>query len=208
MVTRDGRSRQSNSDATANPQMQVVEIPHLELSNLELIALTRRDDREAFGILWIRHYRTSVQMARSITTRHEPEDLTQEAFVRIFQAIQRKRGPEESFRSYLYCTQRSISINWDRHEPYVASLEDVSVADVPTYSFELQLIEGTIMSRVFATLRREWQVVLWLIEVEGMAPREVAPLLGRSANATSALASRARKALRQAWLQENLTSEY
>lgn len=179
----------------------------LDFSDLELIELARAEDHEAFGKLWRRHYRSSIHLARSLTSRHDPEDLTQEAFMRIFEAVRRNGGPSEAFRAYLYSTQRSISINWNRYESRVTSLEDVTAAAIPADSFENQLIEGTLMSLVFGTLKEEWRFVLWLIEIEGMTPRQAAPLLGRSSNATSALAYRARNALRSAWLQANLSND-
>jgi hypothetical protein len=45
--------------------------------------------------------------------------------------------------------------------------------------------------------------VLWHTEVEGQKPADVAPLLGMSANAVSALAYRAREGLRQAFLTQH-----
>ena len=46
--------------------------------------------------------------------------------------------------------------------------------------------------------------MLWYSEVEGMHPQQVAPLVGMTANATAALAYRAREGLRQAWIQAHL----
>ncbi|ALV47856.1 hypothetical protein MB46_19475 (plasmid) [Arthrobacter alpinus] len=176
-------------------------------SDMELIRLAQTGNRGAFGELWRRHHRGIVRAAYAINARHDPEDLAQEAFTRVLQAIQRNSGPKQAFRAYLHTSVRSISINWDRNEHYVFSLEQLSPSEEPRYSFEDRLIEETIMSRAFATLKREWREVLWFIEVEGLKPREVAPLLGISANATSALAYRAREALRLAWHHAHLNNE-
>ncbi|HEY7627609.1 MAG TPA: zf-HC2 domain-containing protein, partial [Ilumatobacteraceae bacterium] len=60
----------------------------------------------------------------------------------------------------------------------------------------------------FATLPERWQLVLWHTEVEGRAPKEVAPLIGLEPNAVAALAYRAREGLRQAYLQAHLQTPH
>src|SRR5690606_943947 len=53
-------------------------------------------------------------------------------------------------------------------------------------------------------LPQQWQRILWLTEVDGLAPREVAPQLRRSPNAVAQLSRRAREGLRTAWLQAHV----
>ena len=60
--------------------------------------------------------------------------------------------------------------------------------------------ESAAAARAFASLPERWQLVLWHTEVEEQKPAEVAPLLGMTPNAVSALAYRAREGLRQAYL--------
>lgn len=178
-----------------------------ELSDLELIDLTRSGDGTAFSQLWSRHYKAGVRAAVSITTRHDPEDMVQEAFARILQAIHGNGGPKEVFRPYLYTVLRSVSMNWSRDRNENSSLDELAVDQEPAYSFEGQFIEGSITAIAFSSLRPEWRTILWYSEVEGMTPREIAPLLGLTANATSALSYRAREGLRASWLQAHLNSE-
>src|SRR5690606_3577112 len=49
--------------------------------------------------------------------------------------------------------------------------------------------------------------VLWHTEVEDMRPRDIAPLLGLTPNAVSALAVRAREGLREAYLAAHLNQQ-
>lgn len=178
-----------------------------ELSDIELIDLTRSGDGTAFSALWSRHYKAGVRAAISITGQHDPEDMVQEAFARILQAIHGNGGPKEVFRPYLYTVLRSVSMNWSRDRNDSSSLDELGVDQEPAYSFEGQFIEGSITAIAFSSLRPEWRTVLWYSEVEGMTPREMAPLLGLTANATAALAYRAREGLRASWLQAHLNSE-
>ena len=68
----------------------------------DLVLRTRSGDRAAFGELWRRHYRSGIVVANSITTQFDADDLVQEAYARIFQAIARGGGPTGSFRAYLF----------------------------------------------------------------------------------------------------------
>lgn len=176
-----------------------------ELTDLELIGLTRSGDDDAYAVLWDRHRDAGLRAARSITARFDPEDMLQEAFTRMLAAIQGNAGPQEVFRPYLYSVLRSISINWTPAGIPTVPIENVHAE--PSYSFEGESLEKTITSRAFATLKPEWRRVLWYVEVEGMTPREIAPLLGMKANAISALAYRAKEGLRVSWLQAHVNSE-
>ena len=60
------------------------------------------------------------------------------------------------------------------------------------------------MADAFAQLPDRWQSVLWLTEVERLRPREVAEMLGISANNVSQLAVRARARLLERYLQANV----
>lgn len=64
--------------------------------------------------------------------------------------------------------------------------------------------EHDFVAEAFATLPLRWQRVLWFVEVEGLKPREAAPLLDVAPSALSALLRRARKGLREAYLVEYL----
>lgn len=179
----------------------------VERSDMELVELTRFGDTEAFGELWTRHYHAAIRAARSISFNHEAEDLAQEAFMRIYHTIREGHGPREVFRAYLYTVLRSVSMNWDRSGSAKVSLDSIEASQEPAYSFEGQVIDASITASAFATLKPEWRAVLWYLDVEEMTPKEVSPMLGLSANATSALAYRAREGLRSAWLQAHLNSD-
>jgi len=70
-----------------------------------------------------------------------------------------------------------------------------------------RLAESTLISQAFSSLPERWRTVLWQVEVEGERPAVVAPHFGLSANATAALARRARDGLRAAYLQAHLTQD-
>lgn len=176
-------------------------------SDIELINMTRSGMESAFGELWTRHRRSGMRAAASINSNYDPEDMVQEAFTLIFQAIRRNRGPQEVFRPYLYSVLRSISIKWSHGKLQETDLDDIDRAQEPAYIFEHQDLGGSITGRAFVSLRSEWRSVLWYSEIEELIPSEIAPLLGLTPNATAALAHRAREGFKVAWLQAHVDTE-
>ncbi|WP_334169631.1 sigma-70 family RNA polymerase sigma factor [Timonella senegalensis] len=175
------------------------------LPDTDLIEALRSGDESAYSILWERHYPAAVRAARAMTSTHEPEDLAQEAFTRIYQSLLNGKGPTEAFRAYLYTTLKSVSIAWSGK---VASTVDITTQEHELISEEdlASLTEDkAFTARAFKNLPTDWRTVLWYTEVEGMTPAEVAPLMGLSARAVSALAFRAREGLRSSWLQAHVS---
>lgn len=178
-----------------------------DLSDSQLLNLVRNGDQASFGVLWERHRSAGERAARSITSTFEPDDLVQEAFTRIYSALMNGKGPTEGFRSYLYATLRSVSMNWAaKHETTV----DLSTQENYLFTDEdlASLTEDKRLTvRAFQGLPSDWKTVLWYTEIEGMTPAEVAPLLGIAPRAVSALAFRAREGLRENWLTAHLNGD-
>ncbi|MDN4598229.1 sigma-70 family RNA polymerase sigma factor [Leifsonia virtsii] len=176
-----------------------------DLSDAELLALAREGDGPAYGVLFKRHWHAGRAMAASVTSRFEADDLASEAFARILKAVEKGNGPKTGFRSYLATTIRNVAIDWSRRKS-TPNIEDADVIEDWTYSevTALERMERETMAKAFYALPDSWQEVLWYTEVEDMAPREVAPLLGLTPNAVSALAVRAREGLRQSWINAHL----
>lgn len=178
-----------------------------DLSDADLIVRAREGDSLAYGVLWKRHWPAARTMATSITGRFDPDDLASEAFARILTSICRGKGPTAGFRSYLATTVRNVAIDWSRRKS-TPNIEDADAIEDWTFSeaTALDRIDRETMAEAFYALPVKWQEVLWYTEIEDMAPREVAPLMGLSPNAVSALALRAREGLRQSWINAHLAS--
>ena len=172
-----------------------------------LLVRLRAGDDSAFGQLFSRHAdavrRFAMQQVRDAA---EADDLTAEAFFRVLQAVRRGNGPTDHVRTYLLTVARRVSWEWS------ARRRDVPVEDAeldrrvePYTDNSSRLAESTLISQAFSSLPERWRTVLWQVEVEGERPAVVAPNFGLSANATAALARRARDGLRAAYLQAHLT---
>lgn len=131
---------------------------------------------------------------------HDAEDVAATAFLKSLTAMRRGKGPDGPVRPYLLRAVRTAAL--DR----IASVEHPSdrIAELADGRNPGRLHTGSqehdFVAEAFATLPLRWQRVLWFVEVEGLRPREAAPLLDVAPNALSALLRRARKGLREAYL--------
>jgi RNA polymerase sigma factor (sigma-70 family) len=175
-------------------------------TDVELLRLVRAGHDAAFGELFERHAAAVRGFAmRCCTGVADAEDMAAEAFFRVLQAVRRGAGPEDNVRAYLLTVVRRLAAEWSLRR------RDVPVADdelsrqldagyaAPASRADLQLI-----TRAFTSLPQRWRAVLWRVEVEGERPAVVAAHFGLSANATAALARRARQGLQAAYLQAHL----
>jgi RNA polymerase sigma factor (sigma-70 family) len=177
-----------------------------ETSDAELLVRARRQDREAVAALYARHEPAARRLASTYSRAGDPDDLVSEAFFRVLGAIERGHGPEDSFRAYLFVTLRRVAmeaISRSRDEPVDEIPEPVREAEREP---ELDPDDRLIILTAYASLPARQQSMLWQTEVEGQRPRELAPVLGLTANTVSAQASRARDRLREAYLQAHVAT--
>jgi RNA polymerase sigma factor (sigma-70 family) len=176
------------------------------LSDAELLAQARGGDEAAFTELYVRHQAAAHRLASTYKRMGDPEDLVNGAFERVLGALRRGAGPTESFRAYLFVTLRRLAAEQGQ-KPADRPIDEVpepvsDEADAP----ELAGADKELITKAFETLPDRWQAVLWHTAVEGRRPRELASVLGVSANAAAAMAYRAREKLRQAYLQAHLAA--
>ena len=176
-------------------------------SDAELIAAARLGDRAGFAELFRRHSQAGLRVARLYARTSMPaEDLVAESFAKVFATVQRGGGPNVGFRAYLYTVIRRVAMDTSAKTSLETLTDDFTAVENSTLNHSPvgnEFGDGLI-GDAFLSLPERWQTVLWYIDVEGMAPGEVAPLLGLTANGTSALVYRAREALRAAFLQQHV----
>ncbi|MFB4348987.1 sigma-70 family RNA polymerase sigma factor [Microbacterium sp. CR_7] len=192
-----------SQDTTANQRASNDET----IADADLVLRTRSGDAAAFGELWRRHYPSGMSVARSITSSIDPDDLVQESYTRIYQAIIKGGGPNGSFRAYLFTSIRNTAAAWgrSRRESAIDELDTVADPD-STEQATNEALDRSLTAQAFRSLPSRWQEVLWYTEIEQMKPAEAGPLLGMKAGAVSQLAFRAREGLREAWIQAHLRS--
>jgi RNA polymerase sigma factor (sigma-70 family) len=179
---------------------------HDALSDDALVALVRSGESAPYGELWSRHAAAGRAVARGFTTLDE-DDVVAEAFTRVLAGIRRGGGPSMGFRPYLLTSVRNVAREWGSRNPSSEALPDRDIADPQATALEdaaIETLESGVAVEAFRRLPSRWQEALWFSEVDELKPRELAPLLGLSANAASALVLRARRAFRDAWIAGQL----
>ncbi|WP_345045313.1 sigma-70 family RNA polymerase sigma factor [Arthrobacter methylotrophus] len=181
---------------------------HLEgLSDGELLEAVRAGSSEEYGILFERYRRTALRVAsRYSSDTHLAEDAVHEAFASILSAIRSGFGPSQTFGPYLYSSvinaMRRLNLRKLREKPM--DIETLEGAIGRTDERFAGVTTDDLVQTVLRSLPPRWQEVLWYLEVEAMAPREVGPILGLTPNATVALHRRAKVGLRLGYLRELL----
>jgi RNA polymerase sigma factor (sigma-70 family) len=171
-----------------------------------LIDAVRRGDIQAYGLLYQRHLGIARRFARTLVPlAAERDDLVAEAFTRVLRALRAGHGPTDAFRPYLLATLRNLVISTARRGPgpVLYGHEPETYLSAPADDSSTAHVQIAVATDAFATLPERWRTVLWQTEIEGKTPADLAPLLGMSPNSISALAYRAREALRQAYLQQH-----
>lgn len=168
-----------------------------------LLSDVREGKLDSFGVLYERY----VSMARAIAYKHTSnntlsEDIVSEAFVRVLQALKNGKGPRTFMGGYLATTIAHLAAeNGLIAQKEVPSEEEHLESMGSLDETVLKLHESDELISAFTGLPERWQTVLWMTEVEDKKSREVAQTMNLSANAVSALATRARESLREGFLQ-------
>ncbi len=158
-------------------------------SDRELIDRARSGDADAFGLVVRRHqrriYRLAVHLTRSAA---EAEDVTQETFVRAYQALDRFDGRSEPF-TWLYRIAVNLSLNQirarktklrastDEDPRIVAFLVDSRPAGDPAGSSDRKQLAEAIYAGVDA-LSDTLRTTLVMVCIDGMSHEEAAKVLG------------------------------
>ena len=171
-----------------------------------LLRLVRAGYDDAFGELFERHAAAVRGFAMRCTTEvADAEDMAAEAFFRVLQAVRRGAGPEDNVRGYLLTVVRRLAAEWSLRRRDVPVADDELSRQVDAgYAAPASRADLQLITRAFTSLPQRWRAVLWRVEVEGERPAVVARHFGLSANATAALARRARQGLQAAYLQAHL----
>lgn len=167
----------------------------------ELIARARQGDREAFADLYQRYLPMMYAYVRArVYDDHDAEDLTEQVFLRAFQALSRYRPRGWPYSAYLYRIARRLVIDHMRRGRRQASMElpDEPAAEGP--SVDEILIGNDDRRRVRAALERlpaDYQEVIRLRLLLALPTATAAAWLGRSEGAVRVLLYRALQALRR-----------
>jgi RNA polymerase sigma-70 factor (ECF subfamily) len=175
----------------------------------ELVQAARDGDAEAFGLLVRRHqkriYRLAVHLLRNTA---EAEDVTQDAFVRAYGALDRFDGRSEPY-TWLYRIAVNLSLNAIRSRktsrkattPEDPRIEAVLVEHRPSLSDPARQVADRRMALdlcdAIDDLSDTLRTTLVLVAVDGLSHSEASEILGCPEGTIAWRIHEARKKIRQ-----------
>jgi len=161
---------------------------------------------EAFRELLSRHRRSALTLAfQMLGDAEDAEDVAQEAFVRVFQAIPQFRR-QASFSTWLYRIVTNLCLGRRRRRRPVLELETLA-EPVSEENPARQVTEGLLARQVLDELPAPLRAALVLREQEGLSYLEIATALGVPVGTVRSRLSKARIAFRDRWKELSEGSE-
>lgn len=160
-------------------------------SDRELIDRARGGDADAFGLVVRRHQRRIFRLALHLTRNgSEAEDVTQETFVRAYQALARFDGRSEPF-TWLYRIAVNLSLNQIRarkskqrtsidDDPRVAALlmeNRPSLSGDPAGEADRKRVAKVLLEGV-DSLSETLRTTLVMVCIDGVSHEEASAVLG------------------------------
>ncbi len=207
-------ARVTRSPAIALPRLEVPEAGlriRLQDAIEELVRRAQANDREAFGELYkiygpkifsylVYHLDGQVEVA---------EDLTEEVFVKVLQALHTFRFSGLPFTSWLYRVAHNHMVDYLRALPRRAtqSIDDyLEIPDHRARDFEEAVVTTDQLKTALAAITPEQRQVVVLRLIQGLSIAETAQAVGRSQEAVKQLQSRGLRALHRVMTRRNMTA--
>lgn len=176
-----------------------------------LLEASARGDAAAFETLVARYYTPVYRVVwRMMGGQAEAEDVTQEAFMKLWQNPSQVREPK-ALKGWLMRVGSNLAIDRMRKRPHddLEVVENIADPGQATGAeFELQAAQRRVDNAVAALPERQ-KLALTLVYFEGMGNIEAARTMEVTVEAVESLLGRAKRALRESlagdW--QNLLSE-
>lgn len=152
-------------------------------------------DSEAFGVLYVRHMDAIYRyIFYRVGQEVDAEDLTEEVFIRAWEALPNYQIGQFPFTSWLYRIAHNLVIDHHRKrkpDPMPDLEIHHSGSGRSNEDQLLQKLDSVMLVEALRHLDQEEQQVLLLRFVEGLSHREVADAIGKSEGASRIIQHRA-----------------
>jgi RNA polymerase sigma factor (sigma-70 family) len=171
---------------------------------MQALATDARNRR--FELLAMPHLDAAFNLARWLAgNTADAEDVVQDAYLRAFRYMDTFRG--DNFRVWLLTIVRNSFLDWLKDNRSSRQLFHPAPADLdwtdPNPSPEAMLldrVDSETLGILMAQLPPEYREVLILREIEDLSYKDIAAVTGIPAGTVMSRLSRARLALRKAWV--------
>ena len=174
------------------------------LEDIQLIALIREGNAEAFGLVIELYQRPIGAYLYRLTGEYETaRDLTQDTFIQAYQSL-RKNKDEIQLKAWLYGIATNKALQYRRHKKIITFVpfDDGSNADPPDGKNQPDnLAEKIMIEAAMLKVPEEQRVCMMLHFVEGFKYREIAQTLGISEDAVRMRVARGSEEFRKVYPQ-------
>lgn len=185
----------------------MVEDANITPDDAQLISLAKAGDVEAFGQLYTRYLEQIYRYIRlRVDDDRVAEDLTEDVFLRAFNALEPYEERGLPFSSFLFRVTKNLLTDHYRRQAEEVSLEDADRLPAKETGLDEKLIAdemGDKVRRALGKLPDEYQEVIRLRIVLGIPTPTAAAWMGRSEGALRVLLHRALKALRKKMIEHD-----
>lgn len=150
-----------------------------------------------------------VRYLSRLVGRHEAEDLTQEVFIKVSQALESFRG-ESKLSTWIYKIATNAAFDHQR-DPSFARKKQITVLSISTPEMEIEIedkrpsVEKSLIRKemnqcirnFIENLPSDYRTVVVLSELEGLKNKEIAEILGITLETVKIRLHRARARLRK-----------
>ena len=166
----------------------------------DLVGRARAGDQVAFARLFEQYHAPILNyLHRMVGDRPLAEDLTQDTFVKVYNALPGTR-PDLAFKAWLYRIATNTAISHLRRKKIVQWVPFLADHDRPgDESVERTVTHKTDIERALAKLPKHYAAVLLLRHYQGLSLAETASALDITENAAKLRLFRARKAFAQVY---------
>jgi len=180
-----------------------------KLSDRDLVDRARQGDVEAFGQIVRRHQQRILRLAlHMLRSRSEAEDVTQETFIRAYQALARFDGRSEPY-TWLYRIAVNLALNTIRSRKTARNAGDTN--DPRLDAFMVETHPDSANPSASAAQRQQYKALcegidalsdtlrttLILVCVDGLSHEEAAAVLGAPEGTIAWRVHEARRKLRE-----------
>jgi RNA polymerase sigma-70 factor (ECF subfamily) len=160
------------------------------------VALAAAGDARAFERLYRQHVpRIHSLVRRMAGTEGDPDELTQDVFVRAWQRLKTYRG-EAAFGTWLHRLAVNVILNWRRREALSRRWIEEGTAPELLEGHRQAGAEALDLEGAIAKLPPGARQVFVLHDVEGFKHEEIAAMIGVTSGTSKAQLHRARMLLR------------
>ncbi len=173
------------------------------LNETELIEGCCKGKRVSQKALYERYCRKMLVVClRYAKTTAEAEEILQDGFVKVFNAIKTFRQ-ESKLETWITRIMVNTALNAQRKKLYLYPMVDVQEIDLPDDEVSISGMHVNQLLEMIQTLPQGCQIVFNLFAIEGYGHKEIAELLGISEGTSKSQYARAKSLLQAKLLKES-----